>query len=106
VSSPVGSSLLGARFAAFISPPEGLTEAPLFSFPVFLRGRPLLTAEDFGPPFICTGVLGLDEDNADLPVGAFSVLVLPVCGIGYEDERVNRQVQYVFFLSHADFFYR
>ena len=74
ISSPEGASLL----AALISPCKGLT-GPLFSFPVFLHGQPLLVPENLGAPFICTGVLGLDEDNMDLPV---STIVVPVIAIG------------------------
>ena len=87
MSSPVGASLLGAWLAALTSLPKGLTGAPLFSFPEILRGRPLLAPEVFGAPFICTGVLGIDEDDVDLPVGAFAVPVLAVCAIGNEGER-------------------
>ena len=83
-SSPVGSSLPGAKLAAFISPPKGLTGVPIFSFPVFLCGQPLLVPEAFRAPFVCTGVLGLDEDNVDLPV--FKLPALLVGAIGYEEE--------------------
>jgi hypothetical protein len=110
MSSSAGGSLLGARLAGLLALAKGLTGPPSFSLPPFLRGRPLLVPEGFGPPFACTGVLGLDKDEADLPVGAFAAVALVfllVCAMEYKDGcEGGRQVHvlYVFFFSngHAD----
>ena len=75
-SSPVGGSLLGARFDVFVPSPSGLSTFFWFSLPFVLRGRPLPAAEDFGPPFTWTGVFGPDNVDEDLPVAAFDVASL------------------------------